>query len=68
MTDLQIENKNEEIREDKVDLTKNYSMTYEEISTALGITVREVKEAEASALRKLRHPKVGKKIKEYMNL
>lgn len=58
----------ETIKEDKVDFTKNYSMTHEEIATALGLTVKEVKEAEQSALRKLRHPKIGKKIKEYMNI
>lgn len=44
----------------------NESMSYEEISEVLGITIKEVKEAEASAIKKLRHPRVGKKLKDYI--
>jgi DNA-directed RNA polymerase sigma subunit (sigma70/sigma32) len=48
--------------------------TYEEIAEYLTkaegkkVTVRDVKAAEASALAKMRHPKNGKKLKEYMRI
>jgi DNA-directed RNA polymerase sigma subunit (sigma70/sigma32) len=46
----------------------NISMSYEEISNILGITIKEVKAAEASAIRKLRHPRTGMKLKKYLNM
>ena len=52
----------------KVDNNLNISMSYREIADKLNITVREVKEAEASAIRKLRHPRVGKKLKQYLGI
>ena len=46
----------------------NISMSYEEIAEKLGLTVKEVKDAEASAIKKMRHPKVGKKLKKYLGI
>jgi len=45
---------------------KGRSYSYKEIANRLGISIREVKEAEQSALRKLRHPRVGQRLKEYI--
>jgi len=52
----------------KVINNPNIAMSYEEIAKELGITVKEVKEAELSALRKLRHPKLGAKLKKYVKM
>jgi len=46
----------------------NISMSYEEIAKQLNLTVQEVKDAEASAIKKIRHPRVGKPIKDYLGL
>jgi len=46
----------------------NIEMSYEEIALELGITVKEVRAAEASALKKLRHPRVGQKLKRYLGI
>jgi len=46
----------------------NINMSYEEIAKKLNLTVKEVKDAEASALRKLRHPRIGQKMKKYMGI
>lgn len=50
----------------KTNTNMNVSMSYEEIAEKLNITVKEVKEAEASAIKKLRHPRIGKKLKNYI--
>ena len=52
----------------RVETNPNISMSYEAIAEKLGITVKEVKEAEASAIKKLRHPRNGKAIKEYLGI
>jgi len=52
----------------KIETNPNISMSYEEIAEKLGISVKEVKDIEQSAFRKLRHPKVGKKMKEYLGI
>jgi DNA-directed RNA polymerase sigma subunit (sigma70/sigma32) len=52
----------------KVETNPNISMSYEDIAKKLGISVKEVKEAEKSAMRKLRHPKVGKAFKDYLGI
>jgi RNA polymerase primary sigma factor len=41
--------------------------TYEEIANKLGLTIKEVKEIEKSALKKLRHPKIGRYLKDYIS-
>jgi len=46
----------------------NISMSYESIAKKLNLTVKEVKDAEKSALKKLRHPRVGKVFKDYLCL
>ena len=46
----------------------NISMSYEDIAKELGITVKEVKDAERSAMKKLRHPRIGKDIKKYLGI
>jgi len=51
-----------------LELGTNINMSYEEIAKELNLTVKEVKAAEASALKKMRHPKVGKIFKEYLAL
>ena len=50
------------------DTNLNISMSYEDIAKKLNITVKEVKDAEASALKKLRHPRVGKAMKDYLGI
>ncbi len=45
-----------------------YGYSYEQIAKTLGITVREVKKIEASAMKKLSHPKIGKQFKDYINM
>ena len=45
----------------------NPERTYQEVADILKITVQEVKDAEASALKKLRHPRVGALIKKYLS-
>ena len=52
----------------KVETNPNISMSYEDIAKELNLTVKEVKDAEASAMRKIRHPKVGKQFKKYLGL
>ena len=52
----------------RVETNPNISMSYEAIAEKLGITVKEVKEAEASAIKKLRHPRNGKAIKDYLGI
>jgi len=46
--------------------TTDEYMEYQEIAKKLGITVREVKEAEASAIRKLKHPKLSRNLRLYL--
>ena len=46
----------------------NISMSYEDIAKELGLTVKQVKDAEASALKKLKHPRIGKAFKEYAGI
>jgi len=41
------------------------SLTVNEISKVFGIGTERVREIEQSAIRKLRHPKVGKRLLEY---
>ncbi len=41
--------------------------TLDEIAKHLGITRERVRQIEQAALKKLRHPKVGKKLREYLN-
>ena len=40
--------------------------TLEEIATRLGITRQRVRQIEQAALRKLRHPKVAKHLRDYL--
>jgi DNA-directed RNA polymerase sigma subunit (sigma70/sigma32) len=50
----------------KVVKNPNIHMTYKEISEVMGISVQEVKDLEKSALKKMRHPRVGQKLKKYI--
>ena len=50
------------------DTNLNISLTYKEVAAKLGLTVKEVKDAEASAFKKLRHPRIGKAIKDYLKI
>jgi DNA-directed RNA polymerase sigma subunit (sigma70/sigma32) len=50
----------------KQDRNVNINFTYEEISKIMNIPVQEVKALEASAIKKIKHPRIGKKLKEYM--
>ena len=43
-----------------------YEMSYEEIAQIMGITPREVRKIEQSALKKLRHPKYGAILKKML--
>ncbi len=41
-------------------------LTLEEIGLVLGVTRERVRQIEASALKKLRHPRIGRILREYM--
>jgi len=43
-------------------------MTLEEIGLILGITRERVRQIEASALKKLKHPKYARKLRDYLGL
>ena len=45
----------------------NDSYTLEEIAKILGITRERVRQIEAQALKKLKSPKIGRKLKEYIS-
>lgn len=59
---------NQTVKPISIESSLNISMSHEEISRILGITVKESKAAEASAIRKLRHPRTGMKLKRYLNM
>ena len=42
--------------------------TLEEIATYLGITRERARQIEQGALKKLRHPKIGKKLRDYFDV
>ncbi len=46
----------------------NGEYTLEEIAKKLGITRERVRQIEQQALKKLRYPKIGKRLKNYKNL
>lgn len=43
-------------------------LTLEEIGLILGVTRERVRQIEASALKKLKHPKIGRILREYMTM
>lgn len=45
----------------------NGDYTLEEIAKMLGITRERVRQIEAQALKKLKSPKIGRKLKDYIN-
>lgn len=44
------------------------NMTLDEIANILGITRERVRQIEQMALKKLKHPKVSKELREYINI
>ena len=52
-------------QEKNMETTKGREYTLEEIAQILGITRERVRQIEMQALRKLRSPKVSRKLKEY---
>lgn len=46
--------------------TNNGEFTLDEIAKILGITKERVRQIEAQALKKLKHPKMGKQLKDYI--
>ena len=52
----------------KIETNPMISMSYEDIAKELNLTVKEVKDAEQSAIRKMRHPRNGKIMKEYLGI
>ena len=44
----------------------NSAMTLEEIGLVLGITRERVRQIEAAALKKLKHPKFARKLRDYL--
>ena len=42
------------------------ALTLEEIGLVLGVSRERVRQIEASALKKLRHPRIGRVLREYM--
>ena len=49
-------------------ITNNGEFTLDEITKILGITKERVRQIEAQALKKLKHPKMGKQLKDYINI
>jgi DNA-directed RNA polymerase sigma subunit (sigma70/sigma32) len=45
----------------------NESFTLEEIATKFGITRERARQIESSALKKLKHPKLGRKLRSYID-
>jgi len=48
--------------------TKNGDYSLDEIAKILGISKERVRQIETQALKKLKHPKLGKELKDYMNI
>ena len=48
--------------------TSDNSYTLQEIAQKLGISRERVRQIEQTALKKLKHPKVSKKLREYKDL
>jgi DNA-directed RNA polymerase sigma subunit (sigma70/sigma32) len=46
----------------------NISMTFKEIAQEMGISEQEVKEIYQSAMKKIKNPRIGKKLKEYVQM
>jgi len=59
---------NEEIIKENFDSNLNICRTYKEIAEILGMSIEEVRHTEATAIKKLRHPRIGSKFKKYVNL
>jgi len=43
-------------------------MTYKDIAKVLGISRKRVREIEQIVLKKLRHPKTSRKLREYLDM
>jgi len=54
--------------ETKTETNPNISMSFNDIAEELNLTVKEVKDAYESAIRKIKHPIVGNKFKKYVNI
>lgn len=48
-------------------MVPDYSFTLEEIGSTFGITRERVRQIENSAIKKLKHPKIGRVLKQYVN-
>ncbi len=48
--------------------TPKNDMTLEEIAKYLGITRERVRQIEQMAIKKLKHPKISKELRDYLNL
>lgn len=53
--------------EDQMKSIKSGDYTLEEIAKILGITRERVRQIEAQALKKLKSPNIGKKLKDYIS-
>jgi DNA-directed RNA polymerase, sigma subunit (sigma70/sigma32) len=47
-------------------LTDGHQRTLEEVGKRIGVTRERIRQIEAKALRKLRHPSRSKKLREYL--
>jgi hypothetical protein len=45
-----------------------FGFTLSEIGMVLGITRERVRQIESSAIKKLKHPKIGRKLRNYLNI
>jgi RNA polymerase primary sigma factor len=55
-----------EVLEQRFGLKDGYSRTLEEVGDKFGITRERIRQIEAVALRKLRHPHRGKKLRGFL--
>lgn len=46
----------------------NGEMTFDEIAKMMGITRERVRQIEQMALKKIKHPKISKKLRDYLQM
>jgi RNA polymerase primary sigma factor len=63
----QLTDRERKVLELRYGLTDGQPRTLEEVGKAFGVTRERVRQIEVKALRKLRHPRLGKLLKDYLD-